>query len=240
MTRPNRNELCPCGSGKKNKKCCGAAQPTPLSRGALLSLAPLALLAGIGIYAAITGPAAPEPAGAAPSATPAAAPLAAPANADSAPPAGSQQPVPQAGTAPAGKVWSPEHGHWHDAAAPSGGPSPVKIDLNMGNAAVKAEGDGIRIDGRAIAAAAGEMRLPGQPDGPAPAGKVWSTEHQHWHDKPTAPLETVHLGTVNYPSEPVPQPGPAPAGTVWSPEHGHWHRAGPAPAAPATTATQPQ
>jgi hypothetical protein len=99
---------------------------------------------------------------------------------------------------------------------------------------VKSEAGGIRIDGKALAAAADEMRVPGQPAGPAPAGKIWSAEHKHWHDKPAAPPATVHLGTVNRPSKPVPQPGPAPAGTVWSPEHGHWHKAG------ATLATKPQ
>ena len=35
----------------------------------------------------------------------------------------------------------------------------------------------------------------------APAGRVWSSEHGHWH----AP------------------PGDPPEGKVWSPEHGHWH-----------------
>lgn len=53
--------------------------------------------------------------------------------------------------------------------------------------------------------------VPGsRPSGPAPPGKVWSTEHSHWHDLPAGG------GT------PAP-PGDAPAGKVWSPEHGHWH-----------------
>ncbi|MCI5052628.1 MAG: SEC-C domain-containing protein [Simkaniaceae bacterium] len=26
MTKPGRNDPCPCGSGKKYKKCCGAKQ----------------------------------------------------------------------------------------------------------------------------------------------------------------------------------------------------------------------
>ncbi len=240
MTRPNRNELCPCGSGKKHKKCCGAAQqPTAASRGVLLALAPVALLAGLGIYAALSGSSTPEAAASAPAtAAPATAAPAGAAAASNPNPATPQQPAPQPGAAPPGKVWSPEHGHWHDAQQ-GAAPSPIKIDMNTGNAAVQADGSGIRIDGKALAAAAQEMRLPGQPEGPPPPGKVWSTEHKHWHDRPTAPPPTVHMGTLNRPSAPVPQPGPAPAGTVWSPEHGHWHKAGATPAAPPPTTTQP-
>lgn len=234
MTKPNRNELCPCGSGKKHKKCCGAQAAAPAaSRGVLLSLAPVALLAGLGVYAAFSGSSDTEPAKVAPAPPPAAASPAA-----AKPVAASQGSQPA--VAPPGKVWSPEHRHWHDAQQASGASSPVRIDMNTANPAVKVDGNAIRIDGKAVAAAAGEMRLPGQPDGPAPAGKVWSTEHGHWHDKPAAP-PTVHMGTVNYPSKPVPAPGPAPPGMVWSAEHGHWHRAGAAPAetTPPATTTQP-
>lgn len=57
--------------------------------------------------------------------------------------------------------------------------------------------------------------------GPAPAGKVWSAEHGHWHDAGPQPTKenptTVNTRNVS------PPPGPAPAGKVWSPEHGHWH-----------------
>lgn len=45
----------------------------------------------------------------------------------------------------------------------------------------------------------------------APPGKVWSSEHGHWHDAPGPPRE-------------------APPGKVWSEEHGHWHDAEGAPA----------
>ena len=58
-------------------------------------------------------------------------------------------------SAPPGKVWSEEHGHYHDIA---GSPSPSGI--NPGQA---------------------QLNVP-QPEGPAPEGKVWSTEHGHWHD----------------------------------------------------------
>ena len=59
------------------------------------------------------------------------------------------------GSAPPGKVWSEEHGHYHDIA---GSPSPRGI--NPGQA---------------------QLNVP-QPEGPVPEGKVWSTEHGHWHD----------------------------------------------------------
>ena len=59
------------------------------------------------------------------------------------------------GEAPPGKVWSAEHGHWHDAKNPHDGFS----------ADMKKSGD------------------PLQRIGEAPPGKVWSPEHGHWHDK---------------------------------------------------------
>ncbi len=62
------------------------------------------------------------------------------------------------GPAPAGKVWFPEHGHWHDAPASS---------------------PGTMFDGQSLQP---EAQLTAQPPGPAPAGKVWSPEHGHWHD----------------------------------------------------------
>ncbi len=55
-----------------------------------------------------------------------------------------------------------------------------------------------------------------QPPGPAPAGKVWSAEHGHWHD------ESVVYSDGG--GEIYPQPeGLAPLGKIWSAEHGHWH-----------------
>ena len=54
---------------------------------------------------------------------------------------------------PPGKVWSPEHGHWHDAPAMS---TPIVPQSSTGPTS--------------------------EPPGPAPPGKVWSPEHGHWHD----------------------------------------------------------
>jgi hypothetical protein len=79
-----------------------------------------------------------------------------------------------------------------------------------------------------------------QPPGPAPAGKVWSVEHGHWHDAapPSSPIQVSPIqtsaGTLTpsvtpNPPKKVPQPdGPVPPGKVWSEEHGHWHDAPPA------------
>ena len=56
-----------------------------------------------------------------------------------------------------GQVWSPEHGHWHDAPAP----------------------------GRVPVAPAAPAGTPAPaPPGTPPPGKVWSPEHGHWHDAP--------------------------------------------------------
>jgi hypothetical protein len=76
MAKAGRNDHCPCGSGKKFKKCC--ARKTQQSRAGMLLIGLLvAALAG-GIYAAVVGFGDDGAAIAAP-----------------------------------GKVWSPEHGHYH-------------------------------------------------------------------------------------------------------------------------------
>lgn len=64
-----------------------------------------------------------------------------------------------------GKVWSEEHGHWHDAAAPVGG-APISPAMTPLTPAQQQQNT---------------FRKP-QPPGPAPEGKVWSPEHGHWHD----------------------------------------------------------
>ena len=62
--------------------------------------------------------------------------------------------TPPPGEAPPGKVWSPEHGHWHN------------ISTNSESMLPSAESN---------------IPQP-QPLGEAPPGKVWSSEHGHWHD----------------------------------------------------------
>ena len=56
---------------------------------------------------------------------------------------------------------------------------------------------------------------------PAPPGKVWSPEHNHWHDAPNAqPFSTSNSKSLENTTPPL---GTAPPGKVWSPEHNHWH-----------------
>ena len=62
--------------------------------------------------------------------------------------------APPPGEAPPGKVWSPEHGHWHNIATTPASAVPG-ISPNLPQS---------------------------QPPGETPPGKVWSPDHGHWHD----------------------------------------------------------
>lgn len=83
-------------------------------------------------------------------------------------------------TATDGRVWSAEHGHWHDANGRELGASlPVPGAAPVDGAVWSAEhGHWHDANGQEIPAAASSS---GPPPGPAPAGKVWSPEHNHWH-----------------------------------------------------------
>ena len=226
-----RNDLCPCGSGKKYKNCCQKRgivfNKKNQNKIAFFVLGGVVLLAGIISISKITSTSSlgsQTPVTQQPLSTPSALPS--PIQQGTQSSAGTAF-TPQPGPAPAGKVWSPEHGHWHDA--------PGTIPSTAPNA----------FPGQTA------QSTP-QPPGPAPEGKVWSAEHGHWHDAPTTNVITnpnsVQNSTNNSTSSsPVfdivpgqleaqtqtpiqgtltPQPpGPAPAGKVWSPEHGHWHDA---------------
>ena len=74
---------------------------------------------------------------------------------------------------PPGKVWSEEHGHWHDAEGP-GTPRP-EGPAPPGKVWSEEHGHWHDVAGSGVA----------PPPGPAPPGKVWSEEHGHWHDAPT-------------------------------------------------------
>lgn len=159
-------------------------------RGIVLVAAPLLLLAAIGVFAALRS--GEEPARRATA-------IPAPAAATTTTPA----PQPP-GPAPAGKVWDADHAHWHDAAAP------IQIQGPSGNSAIQMDGTNLRIDSKMLEGLVG----PGSGANPkaiAPPGKVWSAEHNHWHDDPNAVLPVE--GTAG------------PDGAVWSAEHNHWHRA---------------
>ena len=143
-----RNELCPCGSGKKYKACCIGKERSRISKGLVALIIVIACIAAIGLLPSVIGDKAPQT-------TAAPAPAAAPGTPIPAPP----------GPPPVGKVWSTEHGHWHDAAT-----SPVQMPIPQQPPA--------------------PVTPTPQPPGPVPAGKVWSPEHGHWHDvTPPAPAQ---------------------------------------------------
>lgn len=189
--KAGRNELCPCGSGKKSKHCCaGKAVEREKMRGVVMVAAPLLLLAAIGVFAALRD--GKEPEGRSTSLPPAAA---------STPTTPAAQP---SGPAPAGKVWDAAHGHWHDAAAP------IEVQTSGSNKAIQIDGSNLRVDAKTLEGLVGSGSG-AQPRAIAPPGKVWSSEHNHWHDDPNAKMPVE--GTRG------------PEGTVWSAEHNHWHRA---------------
>ena len=102
------------------------------------------------------------------------------------------------GSAPPGKVWSEEHGHYHDIATnlPPVPPMPAGVQRNLNVS---------------------------QPEGPVPEGKVWSTEHGHWHDLGATPSPAPTNPNLQSPAN-IPRPdGPVPEGKEWSPEHCHCH-----------------
>ena len=182
-----RNDPCPCGSGRKFKVCCQekASSSSPTRRSPVLYLA----LGGAGVVLAVVvgqtffGPASSDRLETAPkNASARSIPLSVPvAGGSGGRPSGLMSQPP--GPAPEGKVWSPEHGHWHDLAAPTG--------------------QAINAGGNSTPTPAGPASFTPQPAGPVPEGKVWSPEHGHWHDvnpPPTSPTPTAN------PSPPVLDP----------------------------------
>ena len=179
----NRNDPCPCGSGKKYKNChenkeTKNTSKVPLILGIIfivaigfLVLKPNQSLKSSGgkpgqvwseehghwhdaparPAATTTPPSSPATTGT-PATSPAttSTPATSPANSTR---SAQEKPTRPPGPAPEGKVWSEEHGHWHDVAPNSTTPAQVKST---------------------------------RPPGPAPEGKVWSEEHGHWHNAPAS------------------------------------------------------
>jgi hypothetical protein len=133
MKKTNRNSPCPCGSGKKYKNCHGKSA----GGGRSSAIQWIFLLVGGMAVAAIVFYSEQFP--------------------DTSSRARRNY-TPQPGSAPPGKVWSPEHGHWHDVPGAA---------TQSNNASQRAQ-----------------PPVP-QPPGPPPPGKVWSPEHGHWHDAPS-------------------------------------------------------
>lgn len=87
MTDPDRNDPCSCGSGLKYKHCCIDRQAW-YKNSKVLGIA-AALVLALGVLLVVFGSATDEQQGGPPYDRP-------------------------PGDAPAGQVWSPQHGHWHD------------------------------------------------------------------------------------------------------------------------------
>jgi SEC-C motif len=149
--RVGRNEPCSCGSRKKFKNCCEGKARRAWPKGLLALLAAFLVIAAVAFFprgedssssaSSVTAPATPS----------------------------RTRPGPQPGPAPPGKVWSAEHGHWHDIGASPTTPaaSPIRIEQTSGVPLRPTVGSNVP-----------------QPAGPVPPGKVWSPEHGHWHDAP--------------------------------------------------------
>ena len=132
-----RNDSCHCGSGKKYKVCHGQFNDESYHRWIIVIVLVL-IMFWFFFYES-------EPSFTAKNSSP-----------NSLTPQTSNRLSQPPETAPPGKVWSPEHGHWHDVAdktPPSGTRNQI---LNKPQT---------------------------QPTGEAPPGKVWSPEHGHWHDE---------------------------------------------------------
>ncbi len=169
-----RNAPCPCGSGKKHKACCQkkvvAAEEAKRSPWKLagMTVGGIALVVAVGLASQIgRSDPAEESAGTSP-----AKPIPLPFTTTTAttttptPAIGGLTPQPP-GDPPPGKVWSPEHGHWHDI--------PGAASTNVAGPF-------------APTSTPSQVPPPGtltpQPPGDPPPGKVWSPEHGHWHDLP--------------------------------------------------------
>lgn len=202
--KANRNDSCPCGSGMKFKKCCEGksafASSSLAKRSGIIGAAAILVAAGA-VAAWLNRPETTRPADAG---------VQSGFVAGSAPATSGPATQPP-GPAPLGKVWSAEHGHWHDAPntrTPTGMPNPIKVETSTAPL----------VPGSNVAPPLAFS----QPAEPAPPGKVWSAAHGHWHDAPAGAMIDATQSVPQRRSMPQP-PGPAPAGKVWSAEHGHWH-----------------
>lgn len=94
MEKLGRNDLCHCGSGKKYKNCHMNSETSGKGLNkAFIVVAILVALSAVGIIGYVTNPQ----------------------NNTEATEQGYKPAPPPKGEAPPGKVWSYEHGHWHDA-----------------------------------------------------------------------------------------------------------------------------
>lgn len=180
----SRNDPCPCGSNKKYKNCHGKKGlrfDMKLFRRIILAAIALSVVAwAVKRYVMVSDNSGAD--GAAATVFPRQ-------QSNRVQPLAPQPP----GPVPEGKVWSPEHGHWHDA--PVTGSSERKLTPQP---------PGLPPPGKVWSPehghwhdssyAGSENFKPGPPPpGPAPEGKVWSYEHGHWHDDQTS--KKIEVGT---------------------------------------------
>lgn len=200
-----RRDPCPCGSGKKYKNCCGQ-QGTKSSSGKWTGfksgvLAIVIIGGGIAAYMTFSKPTKVPTESILPRAPRSVQPL------QSQPP----------GSAPEGKVWSEEHGHWHDSTGSASdfateftpqppGPAPD------GKVWSSECGHWHDASGAAMSSGSGANPISITPGATTPSGSG------------TNPISITPSGTPKSSGELTPQPpGPPPEGKVWSAEHGHWH-----------------
>lgn len=148
----SRNEPCPCGSGKKYKRCCGRKKFVKKTNWVNWAGLGLCLLFVVGIISLIT-----------PSFF------------------GLIKSTPDDPSTTSQRVWSSEHGHWHtvrdDARQPTSFPSDDPASQNRVWSREHGHWHNVRDPSSNLGL---PLSLP--PEGPAPEGKVWSFEHSHWHD----------------------------------------------------------
>ena len=137
-----------------------------MPKGLIWLLAAIVTIAAVGLLPAFIGEKEERPALAGPISAPA-------------------RPRSQPGPAPAGKVWSAEHGHWHDVGpqVPRPGLPAVAGSANP-SIQIQTTTEGVPPGTPLAQPMSVRPRGRRQPPGPVPAGKVWSSEHGHWHDAP--------------------------------------------------------
>jgi len=137
-----RNEPCHCGSGKKYKHCHEPTKNTNNNQYAIIGIIAVVILVIIFINSNSSNQTVPVTTS----------PLL-----NQGRTSNTSKP---SGPAPPGKVWSQEHGHWHDA--------PVSKSLTpklLGKEGVN------------------KITVPPIDKNKPPEGKVWDEEHGHFHDK---------------------------------------------------------
>ena len=138
-----RNDVCHCGSGKKYKHCHELSKKKQNNQYIIVGIIAIIVIAVVSIDSGGSN---------SNQNAPVSSPLINQRNSGTA--------LKPSGLAPPGKVWSQEHGHWHDAPV-SKSLTPKILGKNEVN----------------------KITVPKQDKNNPPEGKVWNEEHGHFHDK---------------------------------------------------------